>query len=109
MCGRFTLKISIEVLIEIFGISEFPSYALQPRFNIAPTQQIPAVRQYADYTDHIDLLRWGFYPFLAARAPLRPTPHQRTVGIRSREAHLPSGNQIPSMSYPCFRFLRVDA
>lgn len=62
MCGRFTLQIPIEMLIEIFGISESPSFAVEPRYNIAPTQQIPVVRQYADYTDHLDLLRWGFIP-----------------------------------------------
>ena len=62
MCGRFTLQIPIEILVEIFGISELPSFAMEPRYNIAPTQQIPVVRQYADYTDHLDLLRWGLIP-----------------------------------------------
>jgi putative SOS response-associated peptidase YedK len=62
MCGRFTLNIPLEALIERFCISEFPSFALQARFNIAPTLEIPVVRQYADYADHLDLLRWGFIP-----------------------------------------------
>ena len=30
MCGRFTLQIPIEVLVEIFGITEFPSFAMKP-------------------------------------------------------------------------------
>jgi putative SOS response-associated peptidase YedK len=62
MCGRFTLQISLNDLLEIFGISEPPSFTLEPRFNIAPTQQIPVIRQYADYSVHLDSLRWGLIP-----------------------------------------------
>jgi putative SOS response-associated peptidase YedK len=72
MCGRFTLQIPLSTLIEIFGISEFPSFALEPRYNIAPTQQIPIVRQYADYTDHLDLLHWGFIPSWQKESPSGP-------------------------------------
>jgi putative SOS response-associated peptidase YedK len=38
MCGRFTLQITPEMLVEIFGLKDPPTY--WPRFNIAPTQQV---------------------------------------------------------------------
>lgn len=60
MCGRFTFQISPELLVEIFDLSELP--ALPCRYNIAPTQQIPVVRQYADGQNHLDFLRWGLIP-----------------------------------------------
>src|SRR4051812_21243729 len=43
MCGRYTLMKSPDVLRLQFGVEEVPP--LNPRFNIAPTQQVAAVRQ----------------------------------------------------------------
>lgn len=60
MCGRFTLQISPELLAEIFHLSEVPQF--QPRYNIAPSQLIPVVRQAAEYQNHLDFLRWGLIP-----------------------------------------------
>jgi len=60
MCGRFTLDIPSELLVEIFGLAEPP--VTTPRFNIAPTQQVPVIRQYADGDNHLDSLRWGLIP-----------------------------------------------
>lgn len=60
MCGRFTTDIPPELLVEIFGLAETP--VTIPRYNIAPTQQIPIIRQYADGQNHLDHLRWGLIP-----------------------------------------------
>ena len=60
MCGRFTIDIPAELLTELFGLAEPP--AVTPRYNIAPTQQIPVIRQYADRQNHLDYLRWGLIP-----------------------------------------------
>jgi len=60
MCGRFTFNASPELLVEIFRLAETP--VTTPRFNIAPTQQVPVIRQYADGENHLDHLRWGFIP-----------------------------------------------
>jgi putative SOS response-associated peptidase YedK len=60
MCGRFTLQISPELLAEIFGLAGIPVFPA--RFNIAPTQQIPIIRQGADSHNHFDMLRWGLIP-----------------------------------------------
>ena len=60
MCGRFTLQISPELLAEIFGLAKIP--VCPARFNIAPTQQVPVIRQTADGTNHLDFLHWGLIP-----------------------------------------------
>jgi len=60
MCGRFTLQIPAELLAEIFGLSEAPE--LPARYNIAPTQQVAVVRQHADGSNRLELLRWGLIP-----------------------------------------------
>ncbi|MEM1179261.1 MAG: SOS response-associated peptidase, partial [Acidobacteriota bacterium] len=39
--------------------------ALPRRFNIAPTQSVPAVRQREDGANHLTALRWGLVPFWA--------------------------------------------
>ena len=43
MCGRFILTSPVESLAKIFGFSERPNLA--PRYNIAPTQEVPIVRR----------------------------------------------------------------
>jgi putative SOS response-associated peptidase YedK len=43
MCGRFTLRTrNAELLARYFDIVEAPSW--KPRYNIAPSQQVPAIR-----------------------------------------------------------------
>jgi putative SOS response-associated peptidase YedK len=62
MCGRFTLTKPIPVLAEMFL---FPETAApqEPRFNIAPTQGVAAVRA-PKGLEHRELafLRWGLIP-----------------------------------------------
>jgi putative SOS response-associated peptidase YedK len=41
MCGRFTLSSPGEIVAELFELKEVP--VLTPRYNIAPTQLVPAV------------------------------------------------------------------
>jgi putative SOS response-associated peptidase YedK len=60
MCGRFTLSATAQRLQEFFPLFEIPE--LRPRFNIAPTQQVLAVRQVDDAKAHAGWLRWGLIP-----------------------------------------------
>lgn len=60
MCGRFTIDIKPETLVDLFGLAESPKVI--PRYNVAPTQQVPVIRQYADEQNHLDELRWGLIP-----------------------------------------------
>ena len=57
MCGRFTLTLSPELLAEVYGLDEIPP-AFAPRFNIAPTQEVPIVRSAGDKR-LLSFARWG--------------------------------------------------
>ncbi len=59
MCGRFVVNIPPEELAVIFGLQIVPQ--LEPRYNVAPTQQVAAVRSEADH-NLLDLMKWGFVP-----------------------------------------------
>lgn len=59
MCGRFVANIPAEVLKVIFKLLEIPQ--LEPRFNVAPSQQIAVIRNDGDH-NRLDLLKWGFMP-----------------------------------------------
>jgi putative SOS response-associated peptidase YedK len=61
MCGRFTLFEPDKILSREFGVSGFP--ALSPRYNIAPSQPVAAVRAARAGTGReLALLRWGLIP-----------------------------------------------
>lgn len=57
MCGRFTLKTPASEIASLFGVAEIP--ALEPRFNIAPTQPILAIRRLAGEERTAFFPRWG--------------------------------------------------
>lgn len=61
MCGRFTLRVPAGVLTEEFRLAAEPLFT--PRYNIAPTQDVPVVRADAAASlRRCDLLRWGLVP-----------------------------------------------
>jgi len=59
MCGRFTLRASPRELVEMFELFREPE--LVPRYNIAPTQQVAAVRR-GERGRELTLLHWGLVP-----------------------------------------------
>jgi putative SOS response-associated peptidase YedK len=65
MCGRYTLLAAPELLQDLFGLAEAPDLA--PRYNVAPTQQVAAVRRLAGGEGReLVLLRWGLIPSWAS-------------------------------------------
>lgn len=66
MCGRFVLTTPAEALRQAFGFVEQPN--LEPRYNIAPTQDVPVIRQRRNPAGErtIQMLRWGLVPPWAA-------------------------------------------
>ncbi|MBD2846144.1 SOS response-associated peptidase [Paenibacillus sp. IB182496] len=64
MCGRFTLVISLEELIRYYDIDSSALDALAPRYNIAPTQQVPALID-DGRGRRLGTLRWGLVPVWA--------------------------------------------
>jgi putative SOS response-associated peptidase YedK len=64
MCGRFTLTNPEADLAVQFNLPEVPP--MTPRYNIAPTQPVAAVRLAAENrVREMVLLRWGLVPFWA--------------------------------------------
>ncbi|MBC8123400.1 MAG: SOS response-associated peptidase [Gemmatimonadaceae bacterium] len=59
MCGRYTLSASAEKLSQAFNLDTVPP--LVPRFNIAPTQMVAAVREETQKR-RLVTLRWGLIP-----------------------------------------------
>jgi putative SOS response-associated peptidase YedK len=62
MCGRYTLSTPAEVVAELVGLDAVPELPL--RYNIAPTQEVAAVRVEND-ARAFAWLRWGLVPFWA--------------------------------------------
>jgi putative SOS response-associated peptidase YedK len=60
MCGRFSLTTPLEGLRALFLFEESPN--LPARWNIAPTQQVAAVRADDEGARHLVMLRWGLVP-----------------------------------------------
>ena len=61
MCGRFTLFEADKILSKEFGVSGVPP--LSPRYNIAPSQPIAAVRTpHTGSGRELALLLWGLIP-----------------------------------------------
>ncbi len=62
MCGRFALLTNAQALIQRFGIEEVIKRP-EPRYNIAPTQNVAVVVQRE--TRQLTEMRWGLIPFWA--------------------------------------------
>ena len=63
MCGRFAFYSPSEATAALFGATG--SIDFSPRYNIAPTQDIAAVRVGDDGEKELVALRWGLVPFWA--------------------------------------------
>jgi putative SOS response-associated peptidase YedK len=79
MCGRYTLTTPAARLVKLFRLDTTPS--LPFRYNVAPTQPVPAVRA-ADGARSLALLRWGLIPSWAAD----PSIGNRLLNVRSETA-----------------------
>ena len=107
MCGRYTyfprefsdLRLTWNV-DEIFGLN------LEPRYNIAPTQEAPVIVQ-ANGKRTLELFRWGLIPWWAKD----PAIGNRMINARAETlAEKPAFREParkPPLSRPCRWFLRV--
>ena len=81
MCGRFTQRLSwseIHALLDLYG----PAPNLRPRYNVAPTQQVAAVRL-VEGERRLSMLRWGFIPSWARD----PSIGARHINARVETVH----------------------
>ena len=69
MCGRYRLSRHKEVLAEHFGTE--PDDDWTPRYNIAPTQSVPMIRQHPQEPKRLgSRMRWGLIPSWAKDASI---------------------------------------
>lgn len=88
MCGRFTLKTPAKALAEHFGLSlgvAQQGLLFQPRYNIAPTQNVSVVRAGADGQREAVSLRWGLVPSWSKDGPSgRPLINARSETVADK-------------------------
>lgn len=78
MCGRYAFYTPIEAVTRLFAVSEVHAADVTPRYNIAPTQDVPIVRLSAFHAEgesppparELALARWGLVPFWAKDAAI---------------------------------------
>lgn len=86
MCGRFTLTRAADVVAELFELEDVP--VLAPRYNIAPTQSVAAVRVPKDQPRReLSMLHWGLIPSWAK---------DREIGSRMINARAETVMEKPS-------------
>jgi len=82
MCGRYTLRARAEAIADEFELPVLPPYV--PRWNISPTQMVPAIRLEDDKPAMVNL-RWGLIPFWAEdlkKLPLLINAKSETVATK---------------------------
>jgi putative SOS response-associated peptidase YedK len=68
MCGRYRLSRRKQIVEEYFDcVSDEPDWA--PRYNVAPTQPVPVIRQHPkEPVRQLSLMKWGLIPSWAKDA-----------------------------------------
>ena len=64
MCGRFAAATPPDELARYFAAHEVAESLLEPRYNVAPTDDVAVVVE-REQTRRLDLFHWGFVPFWA--------------------------------------------
>jgi putative SOS response-associated peptidase YedK len=82
MCGRYNILAYPEALLEHYGIEQPPGIDLKPRYNIAPSQDVPAIRQH-DANRELVMLHWGLIPFWAKDEKLKYS----TINAKAETVH----------------------
>jgi putative SOS response-associated peptidase YedK len=70
MCGRFTLHTPESRLRKVFNLENSMPLGLKPRYNIAPSQQVPIIRDTETGREMI-MARWGLVPHWSKEAKTR--------------------------------------
>jgi putative SOS response-associated peptidase YedK len=81
MCGRYRLIAKERYLRDHFGLDDDPSWS--PRWNIAPAQQVPTIRQNRSEPKRVfSFMRWGLIPYWAKD----PAIGMKTINAMSETA-----------------------
>jgi len=100
MCGRYMMTSPVDAMRQLLMFDERPN--LPPRYNVAPSQDIPIVRLNKERTGReLALVRWGLIPYWAddpkigyklinARAESVATKPAFRVAFRQRRCLVPA-------------------
>ena len=110
MCGRYRLSRRKQLVAEYFDcVSDAPDWS--PRYNIAPTQPIPVIRQNPkEPVRELSLLRWGLIPSWAkdssvaakminARSETAATKPAFRDALKSRRCLIPADGFLRILTY----------
>lgn len=83
MCGRYDNLIPKDAYHRLFRPGRMPLSNFPPRYNVAPTDQIPIVRiDPRDGERELVMARWGLVPFF-----LKEKPKQPMINARAETVH----------------------
>lgn len=98
MCGRYSLEATSRQIVEAFALAE--AIAIEPRYNIAPTQDVAVVRIDPQRGDRRPvMLRWGLTPGWWKQP--RPLINARSESIEKRFPRAFSGRRclVPATGF----------
>lgn len=93
MCGRYALYAEHEELIDAFSVvADAAAPPIEPRYNIAPTQEVPVVMRPGGARHagprRLRMVRWGLVP------PQWPTPDRRRAPLINARAEGIAGQPL---------------
>ena len=95
MCGRYRLSRCKQILSEHFDAVNFED-DWEPRYNIAPTQPVPVIRQTPN-SHELTMMRWGLIPFWATD----PSIGFKTINARSETITTTASFRDPIRTQRC--------
>lgn len=94
MCGRYTLHTPARDWVERFGVQA--TLDLSPRFNVAPGQEIPVIRESVQSRE-LTMLRWGLIPSWAKD----PDTGYRMINARAETVASKPAFRVPFRRHRC--------
>ena len=95
MCGRYELHSNPAVIALAFGLAHPPE--VQPRYNIAPTTEVPIIRVGNDGQRELVRMRWGLVP----RSAKDPSIGARMINARGETLAEKQSFRIPYRRHRC--------
>ena len=108
MCGRYVTISTPEELAERFDVQRVDVDALEQRYNVAPTTQVPVVLE-RDGARTLQTMRWGFVPFWAKQVGKGPQPINARVETIDDKRMFSSGFRKRRLLMPADGFYEWQA
>jgi SOS response associated peptidase (SRAP) len=109
MCGRYRLSRRKQKIEEHFDcVSGEEDWT--PRYNVAPTQPVPIIRQHPiEPRRERSVIRWGLIPSWAKDASRAAGMINASGRVSGHQTRIPRCAEIPEIPHPCEWALRMVA